>query len=268
MVVSGMLHAEIQRAEGARYAASLVLLPGLWAGPDAWRACAGYLAHRGWESRLVDLRGIPGGAAARGEALAATLGGLGGPAVVLAHGGAAATALAAAARGAVQAVVLVAPLVPGSGGARALTLGAGTLLPLVLGRPVPPPVGRREALLLGALPEPVRGRVRAGFAPEAPAIVWETARGAPASAAPGVPALVVGGGRDPLLPAAEAAALAAALGGEHTVLPAAGAWPLAGPAWQPLVGAVHRWLVRRLGEPLLDLYPEAMAAREEDGEEP
>ena len=32
------------------------------------------------------------------------------------------------------------------------------------------------------------------------------------------------------------------------------------------VAAVHRWIVQRLGAPLLELYPEAMAAREEEEE--
>ena len=263
-----MVLAEIQRAEGGRYAACLVLVPGLWAGPGAWRGCAGYLAHRGWESHLLDVRSLPGAREARAAAVADYVAELGLPTVLVAHGGGAATALAAARPPSTQGVVLVSPLVPGSRGARELTLGLRSAVPLLLGRPVSPPSGYQEELLLGTLPESVRRQVRATLGAEPAAAVWEAARGVPGDLAAAVPTLVVSGGRDPLLPATEAAALAGRLGAEHVVMPDAGAWPLGGPAWQDVVGAVHRWIVQRLGAPLLELYPEAMAAREEDEDEP
>ena len=263
-----MLVAEIQRAESGRYAACLVLLPGLWAGPAAWRGPAGYLAHRGWESHLLDLRGIPGGHDSRAAAVAEYVATLGVPPVLVAHGGGAATALATARRASMQGVVLVAPLVPGSRGARELTLGVRSALPLLLGRRVAPPRGYQEDLLLGPVPEPARHPIRAGLGPESAAVVWETARGTRAALDRTVATVIISGGRDLLLPAEEAVALAATLAADHVVLPDAGAWPIAGPGWQGVVGAVHRWIVRRLGAPLLDLYPEAMAAREEEEEEP
>jgi pimeloyl-ACP methyl ester carboxylesterase len=266
MVPRAMLAAEIQRAEGGRYAASLVLLPGLWAGPAAWRPCAGFLAHRGWESHLLELRTVAEGHAGRAAAAAEYAATLGVPAVLIAHGAAAGTAIAAARRGGAQGLVLVCPLIPGSRGARELTLGLRTALPLLLGRPIPPPQGYQEDLLLGALPDPVRESVRNGLAPEPAAVVWEVARGVDDQAVGGVPTLVVSGGRDPLLPVPQAEALAAALGAELSVLPDAGAWPINGPGWQAVVGTVHRWIVQRLGAPLLELYPEAMAAREEEEE--
>jgi pimeloyl-ACP methyl ester carboxylesterase len=261
-----VLTAEIQRAEGGRYAARLLLLPGLWAGPAAWRPCAGYLAHRGWESHLGDLRPLAGGHEARGAAVAEYVRQLDAPTVLVAHGGGAATALAAARLGAAQGVVLVSPLVPGSRGARELILGLGSALPLLLGRPVPPPHGYQEDLLLGGLPDPIRANVRAELRPDSAAAVWETARGMGDAEGVTAPTLVVTGGRDPLLPAADAAVLAAALCGAHVLLPDAGAWPINGPTWQAVVAAVHRWIVQGLGAPLLELYPEAMAAREEEEE--
>jgi len=267
MLQREMLAAEIQRAEGGRYAASLVLLPGLWAGPAAWRVCAGFLAHRGWESHLLDLRSVAGDHEARAVAVAEYAATLGVPTVLVAHGGGAATARAAAGLGAARGLVLVSPLLPGSRGARELTLGVRSALPLLLGRPIPPPRGYQEELLLGALPESVRQGIRAGLGPEAAAAVWEAARGAREGAIGAVPAVVVSGGRDPLLPAPAAAALAATLHADHVVLPDAGPWPIGGPGWQALVGSVHRWIVRRLGESLLELYPEAMGAREEEEEE-
>jgi pimeloyl-ACP methyl ester carboxylesterase len=193
---------------------------------------------------------------------------LGVPTVLVAHGGGAATALAAARPPSAQGVVLVSPLVPGSRGARELTLGLRSAVPLLLGRPVSPPGGYQEELLLGTLPESVRRQVRATLGAEPAAAVWEAARGMPGGLAAAVPTLVVSGGRDPLLPVTEAAALAGRLEAEHVVLQDAGAWPLSGPAWQAVVGAVHRWIVQRLGAPLLELYPEAMAAREEEEGEP
>jgi pimeloyl-ACP methyl ester carboxylesterase len=259
-----MLTAEIQRAEGARYASSLVLLPGLWAGPAAWRACAGYLAHRGWESHLLDLRPVPGGCDTRAALVAEYVAGLGVPTVLVAHGGGAATACAVTRLGVARGLVLVSPLVPGSRGARALTLGVRSAVPLLLGRPVPPPRGYQEDLLLGSLPESVRQGIRAGLRPEAAAAVWEAARGVRDGAIGAVPALVVSGGRDPLVPPAETGRLIATLGADHVVLADAGPWPIGGPGWQEVVGRMHRWIVQRLGAPLLELYPEAMAAREEE----
>jgi hypothetical protein len=62
--------------------------------------------------------------------------------------------------------------------------------------------------------------------------------------------------------------LTQALGADERVIEDAGHWILAGPSWQRTVDVVHRWLVQRLGAPLLELYPEAMAEREaEEGEE-
>ena len=266
MVPREMLAAEIQRAEGGRYAASLVLVPGLWAGPAAWRPCAGFLAHRGWESHLLDLRTVPEGQARRAATVAEYASALGVPSVLIAHGAGAGTAIAAARRGCAQGLVLVSPLIPGSRGARELTLGLRSALPLLLGRPIPPPQGYQDDLLLGALPEPVRTGIRKGLAPEPASIVWEVARGGTEEPGGPIPTLVASGGRDPLLRVSEAEALSAALGAELAVLPDAGAWPINGPGWQALVGRVHRWIVRRLGEPLLELYPEAMAAREEEEE--
>jgi pimeloyl-ACP methyl ester carboxylesterase len=98
-------------------------------------------------------------------------------------------------------------------------------------------------------------------------VIRDVARGRPAPAAlAGVPGLLLAGARDPLLPPPEAAALARAVGAEHQQLEVAGHWPLAGPAWQEAVGRVHRWIVQRLGAPLLERYDEAMAERDAEDE--
>lgn len=262
-----MLTAETVHAEGARYAACLVLVPGLWAGPEVWRGCAGFLGHRGWECHLLDLRGLAGGLEARAAAIADYTAALPAPAVLVGHDAGGLAALLAARRTSAAALVLLAPLAPGSRAARALVRSPSRLLALVRGRPVPPPAGRGAVLLAGGLPEPLRASVLGGLAAEDPAVVRDVAWGRVALApAVGVPTLLVAGEHDPLLPPAAAAALARTLAAEQSVLSAAGHWPLAGPRWQPAVDLVHRWIVRRLGAPLLELYTEAMAERDgEDG---
>ena len=260
-----MLTDEIVPPEGGRYAASLVLLPGLWAGRDAWRGFATYLAHRGWECRLLDLRGT-GGFAARAAALDEYLGTLPVPAVLLGHD--AGALLAAASGRRATAVVLLAPLVPGSAALRTLVLDARALLRLLFGRPLAPPGPSGRALAWGDLPAPVAAGVLRRLGPDDAAAVHDLLRRRVPLERTGVPALLVAGDRDPLLDPAAAVALADRLGAELAVLPAAGHALLAGPAWQQTVGLVHRWIVQRLGAPLLESYAEAMADRDaEEGEE-
>ena len=247
-------------AESPRYAASLVFIPGLWAGPSVWQGPSSFLAHRGWEGHLLDLRTVGGGLGARAVAVAEFAAALPVPAVLLGHGAGTLVALAAAARGPVAAVVGVAPLVPGSAPARAL-LPVWSLLALLRpGRPVPPPDAR--VLGLEELSEGARRAVLRDLTPEDASAVLDVARRRVPPAAPGlVPVLVLSGGQDPLLPPAEAAAFAAALGADHRTLEG-GHWFLVGSSWQAAVDIVHRWLVLRLGESLLELYPEAMAERD------
>src|SRR5689334_1252002 len=136
-----MLIAESVHAEGARYAAPLVCIPGLWAGPPAWRGFATYLGHRGWESHLVDLRAVPGGIDARAAAVAAFAAELQAPPILVGHDAGGLVALAAAARVPTAGVVLVAPLAPGSREARALVRAPRPLLALIRGGPIAPPTG-------------------------------------------------------------------------------------------------------------------------------
>ena len=259
-----MLTAESVHAEGARYAASLVCIPGLWAGPPAWRGFASYLGHRGWESHLLDLRAVPGGLEARAAAVAGFAAELQAPPILIGHDAGGLVALTAAARVATAGVVLVAPLPPATRAARALVRTPRRLVALIRGGPIPPPDGAAAEAWLD-LPEPARSATATGLAADDAAsvrdVVWGRTAVAPAS---GVPAAVVAGERDAVLPPSVAAALARAAGAELVELPGGGHWLLAGPNWQPAVALVHRWLVRRLGAPLLDLYEEAMADREAD----
>src|SRR5262249_17471277 len=171
------------------------------------------------------------------------------PPILIGHGAGAIVALDAARSGAASAAVLVAPLVPGSAPVGVLTRRWDAVAASLLGRAIPPPRGAGARRVFGESPEGldveparpvfdvVRGRLRAFRRAAGRALVGAAAR------APG-------GRRD------AAAARAAARGGGHAGIAGAAPWPILAPAWQQPAGAVHRWLVRRLGEPLLELYAE------------
>src|SRR5262245_27782228 len=108
-----MLQATVFHAESPRYTASLLLLPDLWAPARLWQPMASFLGHRGWEGRLVELRGT-GDLAARAAALVELARGVSGRPVLIGHGAGALVALDAARAGMAAAVVLIAPLIPGT----------------------------------------------------------------------------------------------------------------------------------------------------------
>jgi pimeloyl-ACP methyl ester carboxylesterase len=254
-----MLQATPVHAESARYSASLVLLPELWAPARIWLPAATFFGHRGWESELIELRGT-GGLAERTAAVVDHVRRLQHPAALVGHGAGALVALAAAQAGVAAAVVLIAPLVPRSAGVRILTRRWDAVAALALGRAMPPPRDAAARRAFGELP--------AQLDVDSARAVLEAVRGEPPAPRPiSVPALVVAGDRDPLLPAPAAAALASSLGADHVAIPGAAHWPILAPAWQRTVAEVHRWLVRRLGESLLDFYAEAMAERATDADD-
>ena len=263
-----MLTSETLPAEGPRYAASLVCIPGLWAGPAAWRGFGSYLGHRGWECHLLDVRPVRGGIAARGAAVAEYLAALPGPAVLLGHDAGALVALDAASKRPTAGLVMLAPLAPRGRTAQRLIASPRRLVSLVLGGMVAPPDGPAAAAWLD-VPEPVRAQTVRGLAGEDAASVRDVAWGRVRAARPvnDPPVLVLAGDRDAYLPLDSAEALARAVGAERQVLEGAGHWPLAGAGWQTAVAVMHRWLVQRLGAGLLELYEEAMAEREEPSEE-
>jgi pimeloyl-ACP methyl ester carboxylesterase len=245
-------------AEGARYTAPLLYLPELWAPARVWLPAATFFGHRGWEGELLELRGA-GDLEMRTAGVIDHARRLPQPPVVIGHGAGALVALAASRRGGVAAAVLIAPLIPGSAPVRGLTRRWEALLALALGRPIPPPSPPAACRLFGEVPP--------GLEAETVRAVLDVVRGGPPSPARlDVPALVVAGALDPLLPPGAAAGLAASLGADLIEIPGAGHWPILAPAWQRTVAAVHRWLVQRLGEPLLDLYADAMAERDAGGD--
>jgi pimeloyl-ACP methyl ester carboxylesterase len=229
-----MLSAETIHPEGGRYSASLVLVPGLWVAADAWRRAAGYLAHRGWESHLVDLRGC-GGVAARGAAVAAFAAELPVPPILIGHDAGALVAVEAAGQRAPAAAVLLAPLDPARVSARTLGLSVGGVVAVMLGR---------------------RVQLAADLTPEDPALLRDLLWRRWTPPCVHAPTLSVVSG--------EAARRPPVLGAEQQAVAGAGRSLLAAATWQATADLVHRWLVRRLGAPLLELYPEAMAEREDE----
>jgi len=261
-----MVTAESVYAESARYNAAVLCLPGLWSTPAVWRPFAGYLGHRGWESQLLDVREAPGGMQDRVAAVAPHVAEVAGRAVVIGHDAGALLANAVAARARPAAVVMIAPLVPGTRAVRRATLSVRSVVALLAGRRIAPPTGGAAAEWID-VPEPARTATRAMLADDEAAFVRDVVWGRVApTAIPGVPALVVAGGDDGLLDRRSAEAFAEATGAELRVVDGAGHWLLAGPRWQDVAALVHRWLVQRLGGSLLEFYAEAMADRDADEE--
>jgi pimeloyl-ACP methyl ester carboxylesterase len=254
MLASTTLH-----PEGARYSAPLLFLPGLWADPATWRPVASYLAHRGWSGTTVDLRGVRGGMRGRARAVVDFVAALPSPPVLVGHDAGALVALASARSIAAPALVLVAPLVPGTPPTHAFTWSWTLVWATLRRRAAEPPHGTTADAVFADLPPAHRAQLAADDA----TLVAEIARGRrfDRPVAP-PPILLLAGERDPLLPPPDVSRVATELGAETRVIPGAGHWPLVGPGWQTCVDETHRWLVRRLGEPLLDGYADAMAERD------
>jgi pimeloyl-ACP methyl ester carboxylesterase len=252
-------------AESARYTPAVLYLSGLWGSPAQWGNLPSALANRGWEGAFVEFVGeADGGIGARAEALATHARGLVHPPVLVGHDAGALLALATAARVPVAALVLVAPLLPGCS-PRLLVRRLDALAALVRRRPVPAPGASLVARVLGLPPD--------GFAlgsrPEPTDVVLDVLRGrvpiVPPPAA--TPTLLVAGTADPHLPTPRAAALAARLGAELQQVVDAGHWLPLESSWQTTAAAIHRWLVQRLGEAVLELHAEAMGERGQDADD-
>jgi pimeloyl-ACP methyl ester carboxylesterase len=256
-----MITATAVHPEGPRYAAPLVYLPGLWVGPGVWRRAAGHLGHRGWEGTILDLRGVAGGIQQRAAAVAEHLRSRAAPPVFLGYDVGAVIALAAAAVMDVRALVLVSPLRPGAPTTHALTWSRGLVWSLFRRGSLPVPGGAIGEAFLARLPPDLRDSLRGEDARLLGGLARRSPLRRPASLPP---TLVVHAADDPLVPVDEARRLAAGLGAEVLEAPGRGHWPLTAGAWQQCVDRVHRWLVQRLGEELLELYGEAMADRDED----
>jgi pimeloyl-ACP methyl ester carboxylesterase len=240
-------------AESEKFTASLVLVHGLWSEPAVWRRFMGLLAHRGWTCHAVRL---PGRSMETDDARSLALrdyvqvvrdvvAACAAPPIVLGHDVGAFLAMSGAAEYA-RAVIAMAPLLPGDLLRRnpAVT-GLRQRLALAWGRAVPPPGGRRAQAYFGAgagsppAPEP--------WAVVRDLLAWS---GAPTIALP-VPALVVAATADPFCPRDALAVWAARCGAEVRAVPGADHGLPWMTGWESRANEIHRWLVQRLGEPLL-----------------
>src|SRR5207245_6381052 len=117
-------------------------------------------------------------------------------AVANAHDAGALLPTAVAARARPAAVVMLAPLVPGTRAVRRATLSVRSVVALLAGRRIAPPMGGAAAGWLD-VPEPARTATRAMLADDEAAFVRDVVWGRVAPTAnPGGPAPVVAGGDD------------------------------------------------------------------------
>ena len=249
--------------EGPRYRAAVAYLSGLWVPPQVWLPMASFLAHRGWEGALIDTRELRGGLAARIDAVAEHLRSLSAPPIVMGHDVGALVAFGVAAQVDVQALVLMAPLLPGAAGTHAITWSRQLLWSLLRGRRLGPPTGHVGDAYFAGLPE--RLRQEAGL--EDARLLGQLARRRPiARQRVPPPTLVLHGARDPVLDSISARRFAATIGADFEEIPDGGRWLVSAPAAPECVRRVHPWLVRQLGEPLLEFHAEAMADRDADAD--
>lgn len=258
-----MLTATQVHPEGPRYAAPIVYLSGLWVPSAVWQPVATYLAHRGWEGRLLDLRAVRGGVQTRADAVAADVAKRSAPPVLVAHDAGAIVALAVAAQVPVRALVLASPLVPGAPGTHAVTWSRALPWALLRRRAIAPPAGTTGAVYVTGLAPEVRDAMIAEDPRMLSALARRVSIRRPARVPP---ALVLRGAADPVVSDVDVRGLAHELGAEQGEVPGHGHWLMAAPAWQECVHRVHRWLVQRLGEDNLELYAEAMAERDDDAD--
>lgn len=234
--------------ESAKFTAPLLFVHGLWGSPQRWRRPMGFFAHRGWQCHALHLphwheqRGADphecSAAAVATLALAAEQ--LDAPLVVIGHDAGALLALAAH-EFVPRAIVAIAPLLPRHASRGSLTPGRdlGQRWAALRGRPLPPPRDRVAWFGAGAA-EPDRCEASA----------WVQALAAIELAPPAVPCLFVVPESDRVSLPDEQAALAQDLGADTLRLAGGHALPYA-EGWERCVAAVHRWLVHRLGAPLL-----------------
>jgi pimeloyl-ACP methyl ester carboxylesterase len=154
-----------------------------------------------------------------------------------------------------RAIVALAPLVP-LPLAPSPTPGlhrAGSVLARWRGRPLAPPRGAWR----GEYPQERVIREDPVVLHDLTAKAWM-----PSSLPADVPALVLAGDQDRVVDSPLAEKLAGAVGAEFQLCAGAGHAMVTDTRWEERVSTVHRWLIRKLGAPLLALYEEAMNPEE------
>ena len=265
--------AQVTLPEREKFTAPLLLLPGLWTGSWAWDEAAWAFSQRGWACWTLDphesetpcesARDTLDGRAARIASAAAVLDR---SPIVIGYDVGALAALLAAERmppaAGFRALVCVSPLVPRSlqGGRRhALPLVRLAALPALLWNRAHPPPSRRMArdFLFHALPAARQDSLATKLRSDTGGVVRDLTRSnVTLPAAPlRCPVGVVWGEDDRMVASAAVRRFAATLHADECSYAGQGHWLLSGPPAAALVGDVHRWLIRTLGDALL-LPPE------------
>jgi len=249
-------------AEAPKFTAPMLLVHGLWCTAAVWRRFMGYLAHRGWMTHALTLRGHAADSdrAAIGRVRFAdylddvrrVVAACDAPPVVVGHDIGALLALHCRPQE-VRAAVAVAPLVPDGSAPGLRFLGLGARFAMWRTRALPAPTGHVAVDYFGP-------GAPGGTTPDSGCVAGELMRNEiPAPAASGVPTLIIGGTRDVIAPPDAVRRLAQPVGATLRLADGASHAMPWEPGWEQRVSEVHRWVVQALGENLL-LPPE-----DEDG---
>ena len=251
------LPVEITRPESAKFRHPLLFVHGLWAGSWVWEPLVTYLAHRGWESwapSFLEATSPLDAPLARVAALEDVARALPAPPVLVTHDVGLLTAASLLERGAVRAVVAIAPLVAPVDGAGGRGMFAWPRFWRILlgGARVRPPSGSAAVAFLGAAVA-ARDRLRT----ESGAVFRAVASGR--MRLPGrvdAPGFVLGGAVDPIVTPAAVAAVARRLGWSSRVHAGRGHFAIVERGFEAIADDVHRWIVRTVGADLLALLDE------------
>ncbi|HEV8714755.1 MAG TPA: alpha/beta fold hydrolase [Candidatus Binatia bacterium] len=262
------LRAEVSAPERNKFTAPLLLLHGLWSASWIWHEVAGALSQRGWECWALDLRGRPGsrpvekiGRVTVADYVADVLRAarqLWAAPVICGYDLGALLALLTAAQVRPRAVICLAPLLPqawvANGRPPAPLVRLSAVPALLWGQALRPPrLAMARDFLFNTLPPAVQSQLYVRLQPDSGVIARALTRGDssfPVAGAP-CPVLVVSGGADRMCPPTTARWLAEHLSAAYRHYPGQGHWLLTGEQGPLLIGDLHRWLVRTLGEALL-----------------
>lgn len=252
--------------EKAKFKSPLILVHGLWTGSWCWRAWATHFSNLGWECLAMNMRGRfeerPVEALNRLSVddcvrdLARVIRSCDFPPVLLAHSLGSLIALKAAEQNDLSALILASPLPPHNfniDATRRHRLLRLKYLPLVFfRRPFRLEEKDFRRILSASLPASVQAEIFAGTVPDSPDLIREffRPRVVVEPRAPRCPTLIVAGGQDPISPAATSREIALRLGADIEAYPAQGHWLIEADG-ETVVRAIHRWLVRKLGDEIL-----------------